>query len=169
MSTRKKILDRAALASEVARRRLAGQRMVFTNGCFDLLHVGHARYLNEARRRGDYLVVAMNSDASTARLKGPERPIVPQDQRARILASFAAVDYVTIFDEDDPKPLLRLLRPEILVKGGNYGIEGVVGREMVEAYGGAVLTVALTEGASTTRLIETILGKSDALPRDYSG
>jgi len=134
-----------------------------------LFHVGHARYLDAARQLGDYLVVAMNSDASTARLKGLERPILPQDQRARILASFAVVDLVTIFDEDDPKPLLHLLRPEVLVKGGNYGVEGVVGREMVEAYGGAVLTMALTEGASTTNLVETILRKSDALPRDYSG
>jgi len=165
MTSQKKILDRAALAKEVARRRQAGQRMVFTNGCFDLIHVGHVRYLAAARRLGDYLVVALNADDSVGRLKGPGRPILPQSQRERIMASLAAVDYVTSFAEDDPIALLRLLRPETLVKGGDYGVDGVVGREVIWEYGGQVQTVAPTQGASTHNLIQRVLEIHDALAR----
>jgi D-beta-D-heptose 7-phosphate kinase/D-beta-D-heptose 1-phosphate adenosyltransferase len=155
--TDKKTLDRAALAEEVARRRAAGRRMIFTNGCFDLIHAGHVRYLAAAREMGDYLVAALNSDQSITRLKGPGRPILPQSQRARIMAAFDPVDLVTIFDEDDPIELLRLLRPEVLVKGGDYGVDGVVGREIVWDYGGEVYTVAPTPGASSRQMIRQIL------------
>jgi len=157
MTTQKKILDRAALAGEVARRREDGKRMVFTNGCFDLIHVGHVRYLAAARRLGDYLVVAINSDESIKRLKGPGRPLLPQDQRARIMASFGPVDFVVIFEEDEPIRLLSELRPEVLVKGGDYSVEGVVGREVVWEYGGEVQTVAPTEGCSTRQVIRRVI------------
>lgn len=157
MTSSQKILDRSALAEEVARRREEGQRMVFTNGCFDLIHAGHVRYLAAARRMGDYLVVAINADESIQHLKGPKRPLLPQNQRARIMAAFAPVDYVVIFDEDEPIRLLRDLKPEILVKGGDYTIEGVVGREVVWEYGGEVHTVAPTEGASTRQIIRRVI------------
>ncbi len=157
MITNKKILDRAALAVEVARRREEGQRMVFTNGCFDLIHAGHVRYLAAARRMGDYLVVAINSDESVTRLKGPARPLLPENQRARVVASFGPVDYVVVFNEDEPTRLLSDLRPEVLVKGGDYTVDGVVGREVVWEYGGEVHTVAPTEGCSTRQVIRRVL------------
>jgi len=157
MTFEKKILDRDALSHEVSRRRASGQKMVFTNGCFDMLHVGHVRYLAAAKQQGEYLVVALNSDESIARLKGPGRPILPADQRARLIAGCVAVDLVTVFEEDTPIPLLRLLRPEILIKGADYGVDGVVGREVVWEYGGEVRTLELTEGASSSNLIERIL------------
>ncbi|OPZ14100.1 MAG: Bifunctional protein HldE [candidate division BRC1 bacterium ADurb.BinA364] len=160
MSVLQKIVSREELLARAKERRAAGQRMAFTNGCFDLLHVGHARYLEAARREADYLVVAINSDASVARIKDPRRPILPEDQRARVLAGLRSVDFVTVFDEDDPIALLRQLRPEILVKGANYAIEGVVGREAVWEYGGEVKTLALTHGASTTHIVERILAKN---------
>lgn len=154
-----KILQRGDLAREFERIRAQGKKVVFTNGCFDLLHVGHLRYLNAARREGDCLVVAVNSDASIKKLKGDSRPILPAEQRKRVLAGLECVDYVTEFDEDTPHALLRLLKPEVLIKGANYSVEGVVGREIVEGYGGEVRTVALTEGRSTTSLVEKILAR----------
>jgi len=136
------------------RRREPDFRLVFTNGCFDLLHIGHLRYLWAARQLGSALLVAVNDDDSIRRLKGPSRPILALAERLELLAGFACVDYVTSFHEDTPIPLLLLLKPEILVKGGNYTLDGVVGRDEVEAYGGEVRTVALTEGRSTTSLID---------------
>ena len=162
MTAEEKILDRAQLAAEVARRREAGQKLVFTNGCFDLLHAGHVRYLAAARHLGDYMVVALNSDESISRLKGPNRPLLPQNQRARIIAALGPVDYVTIFEEDEPIRLLKLLRPEVLVKGGDYSVEGVVGREVVWEYGGEVHTVAPTEGVSTRQIIRRVVELSQA-------
>lgn len=152
-----KILNREELAARIAELRLAGKKIVFTNGCFDLVHVGHLRYLSAARAEGDCLVVAVNSDESLRRIKGPSRPILPAVQRKRVLAGFACVDFVTEFSEETPHNLLRLLRPDFLVKGANYSIDGVIGREVVEAYGGKVKTLNLTEGKSTTNLIERIL------------
>ena len=157
MTAKNKILERAALAGEVARRRETGQRLAFTNGCFDLIHIGHVRYLEAARGLGDYLVVGLNSDASVSRLKGKERPILPEAQRGRVVAAFESVDFVTIFDEDDPISLLELLKPEVLVKGGDYGVDGVVGRETVWAYGGDVRTAAMTDGVSSRHVIGHIL------------
>ena len=152
-----KIFDPISLSKKIATLRSEGARVVFTNGCFDLVHVGHLRYLNAARRLGDRLIVAVNSDESLRRLKGAARPILSAEQRKRVLSGFESVDYVTEFEEDTPHDLLRLLKPEILAKGANYPIEGVVGREVVWEYGGEVKTVELTEGKSTTGLIERII------------
>jgi len=155
-----KIVDREALIA--ARRRLGeqGRRVVFTNGCFDLLHPGHVLYLAEARRLGDALVVALNSDASVRRLKGAGRPILNESERAEVLAALAAVDWVTIFDEDTPRPLIAALLPDVLVKGGDWAIEEIVGREEVEAAGGRVLALPYLEGSSTTDIIERIRKQS---------
>jgi len=155
----KKLLSRKQLLEEVDRRRRGGQTIVFTNGCFDLLHAGHARYLRQGRELGSCLVVAINSDDSALRLKGPGRPIVGEQERAEMLGSLECVDYVTIFSEDTPIELLKLLRPDILVKGGSTPV--VVGRELVEGYGGRVVTTELLEGLSTTAIIDRILDSND--------
>jgi len=156
---REKIFDREALAARLAALRQSPQppRAVFTNGCFDLLHVGHLRYLWEARKQGGLLIVAINSDESMHRLKGEGRPILKLEERLRVLAGLACVDYVTWFEEDTPIPLLERLRPEVLVKGATYDIEGVVGHELVLGYGGEVKTLALTPGRSTSGLIERVM------------
>jgi D-beta-D-heptose 7-phosphate kinase/D-beta-D-heptose 1-phosphate adenosyltransferase len=139
----------------VGEARKGGKRVVFTNGCFDLLHLGHHEVLHGARQEGDLLIVAVNSDTSVRRLKGPTRPAIPQDRRIRMLAGLEFVDCVTVFDEDTPNHLLELLQPDVLVKGGEYRDrkEGVVGREIVEAYGGRVAFVEQLPGWSTTRLL----------------
>ena len=131
----------------------AGQAIVFTNGCFDLLHVGHVTYLQEAAQLGDVLVVGVNSDRSVRELKGPQRPIVPQAERTALVAALECVDHVVIFDEPTPLGLLRCLRPGVLVKGGTYAVAEVVGREVVEAYGGRVCVTGEVNGRSTTRLL----------------
>jgi len=153
-----KIVSRERLAEEVARRRGRGETIVFTNGCFDLLHMGHVRYLQEARELGSCLIVAINSDQSVRRLKGPSRPIIGQDERAEMLSAMECVDYVTIFHEDTPCALLELLRPDILAKGGTTS--SVVGKEIVEGYGGKVLTLQRVEGLSTTEIIEQIIDRN---------
>jgi D-beta-D-heptose 7-phosphate kinase/D-beta-D-heptose 1-phosphate adenosyltransferase len=144
----------------VAPLKASGKTIVFTNGCFDLIHVGHLRYLQAARALGDVLIVAINGDESLRRLKGPSRPILPVDQRLKVLAGFGCVDFVLAFDDDTPHRLLRAIRPDVLVKGANYSVDGVVGREVVEEYGGRVLTVALTENRSTTDLVGRIRNAS---------
>jgi D-beta-D-heptose 7-phosphate kinase / D-beta-D-heptose 1-phosphate adenosyltransferase len=154
-----KVMDRDRLAEEVRRRRSRGEAIVFTNGCFDLLHMGHVRYLRQARQLGGCLIVAINTDKSVARLKGPMRPVIGQDERAEMLAALECVDYVTLFDEDTPHALLSLFRPDLLVKGGSTPV--VVGREVVEGYGGRVATLELAEGLSTTRIIERILSSKN--------
>jgi len=146
------------LAGEAERLRHAGQRLVFTNGCFDLLHVGHVRNLQEAAAQGDRLVVALNSDASVQRLKGPNRPVINEQDRASILAALACVDYVILFDDDDPCELLRRVRPDVLVKGGAYGVEEVVGHEIVTAYGGRVHLTGHVAGISTSDILRSIAG-----------
>jgi len=148
-----KILDRDHLIAEVHRRRLAGQSIVFTNGCFDILHVGHVRLLGEARALGDYLVVGVNSDASVERLKGPNRPLNPAEARAEVLNALGSVDAVTVFDEDTPLELITSIRPNVLVKGGDYRPEQVVGRDEVEAAGGRLVLVPLIPGHSTSSLV----------------
>ncbi len=148
-----KVLDRKDLITEVHRRRLAGQSIVFTNGCFDLLHPGHVRLLSEAANLGHYLVVALNSDASIRRLKGPNRPINPAEARAEVLSALKAVDAVTIFDEDTPLELITAVRPDVLVKGGDYRPDEVVGRDEVEECGGRIVLVPVVEGHSTTSLV----------------
>jgi D-beta-D-heptose 7-phosphate kinase/D-beta-D-heptose 1-phosphate adenosyltransferase len=142
------------LSREIDARRARGATIVFTNGCFDLLHAGHVSFLEDARRCGDCLVVAINSDASIARLKGPDRPIVPAEQRAAMLTALQCVDHVIIMDADTPHELLRLLHPDVLVKGGTT--TDVVGREIVESYGGRVLTLAAIPDISTTLLVNRV-------------
>ena len=151
-----KILNRAELAARVAGWRVMGKKIVFTNGCFDLLHAGHLQLLHEAAALGDALVLAINSDASVQRLKGPNRPIVTQSDRAALLAAMSCVDAVTIFDEDTPLETLRAVRPDVLVKGQDYGIDKVVGRELVEANGGRVALVPLLSEKSTSAIVERI-------------
>ena len=152
-----KVTARETLASLLAERRLEGQRIVFTNGCFDLMHIGHIRYLQAARNLGDVLVIGVNSDESVRALhKGADRPLVPDVQRAEVLAALACVDYVTIFPEPDPGSLIATLQPDILVKGGDWSLDRIVGRETVEARGGRVQTIPLVPGVSTTILVERI-------------
>ena len=138
-------------------RQQRGETVVFTNGCFDLLHVGHIQYLQQARALGDCLVVALNDDASVRLLKGERRPLLPQQERARILAALGCVDYVTIFGEATPLALITRLRPNVLVKGGDYTPATVVGREVVEAYGGRVCIMPYVAGVSTTEIIGSIV------------
>ena len=146
--TRHKIFELPELLERVENHRARGETVVMTNGCFDLFHAGHLASLEEARALGDVLVVAVNSDASVRRLKGATRPIVPEGERARVLAGLACVDYVVLFDEDTPCALLKAIRPDVLAKGGTT-LE-VVGREIVEAYGGRVVRTGVIAGLSTT-------------------
>ena len=149
-----KILTPGKMLGERERLRAAGARLVFTNGVFDLLHVGHVRYLAQARALGDALVVAINSDRSVRELKGPSRPVFDQAERAEILAALRCVDYVTIFDDITPRSLIAKLLPDVLVKGGDYQLHEIHGREEVEAAGGKVISLPFVQGASTTSLIE---------------
>ena len=152
-----KVITRDKLASLLAEHRRLKQAIVFTNGCFDLMHIGHTRYLQAARNLGDVLVVGVNSDVSVRTLnKGTDRPLVPEAQRAEILAALACVDYVVIFHEPDPGPLIAILQPNILVKGGDWPVDRIVGRETVEARGGRVHTIPLVPGVSTTMLVQRI-------------
>ena len=152
-----KIKVREVLRGLLERERDKGRRIVFTNGCFDLLHAGHVQYLQKARRLGDLLVLGLNSDASVRRLKGPKRPLINESERAHILAALDCIDYVCIFDEDTPLELIKAVKPHILVKGGDYSPEGVVGKEIVESYGGRVEIIRFVEGKSTTNIIEKVL------------
>ena len=136
--------------------RAQGRRLVFTNGCFDLLHVGHVRYLEAARALGDALLVAVNSDRSVRALKGAGRPVLGERERAELLAALAVVDFVTVFDDESPRALIAEVLPDVLVKGGDYALEEIHGREEVERAGGRVVALPFVEGASTTGIIERI-------------
>lgn len=149
-----RILSHEDLLRERGRLRNEGKTLVFTNGVFDLLHVGHVRYLEQARALGDALVVAINSDRSVRELKSDCRPIINEQERAEILAALRQVSYVTIFDDLSPRSLITKVLPDILVKGGDYGTDEIHGREEVEAAGGKVISLPFTEGASTTAIIE---------------
>src|ERR1700681_3015920 len=151
-----KIVSQDELILLIAREKRDGRRVVFTNGCFDLLHPGHVRCLAEARALGDLLVVAVNSDSSVRGNKGPERPLVPQNDRAEVLAALASVDYVTIFDEPTPRELISRVLPSVLVKGADWALDQVAGREEVEASGGRVVSIPLASGYSTTNLVQRI-------------
>ncbi|HEV7374582.1 MAG TPA: D-glycero-beta-D-manno-heptose 1-phosphate adenylyltransferase [Pyrinomonadaceae bacterium] len=151
-----KIVSIDELRVERASLRGLGKRLVFTNGCFDILHVGHIRYLQSARELGDALVVAINSDRSVRELKGAGRPIMNEQERAEMLAALCAVDYVTVFDDISPRTLIAEVLPDILVKGGDYQPEEIHGREEVEAAGGRVMALPFVEGASTSSIIERI-------------
>jgi D-glycero-beta-D-manno-heptose 1-phosphate adenylyltransferase len=149
-----KILTLPELLGERNRLRANHQRLVFTNGVFDLLHVGHVRYLAQARALGDCLLVAINSDRSVRELKGDSRPVVPENERAEIIAALRHVNYVTIFDDISPRSLIAKVLPDVLVKGGDYGLDEIHGREEVEAAGGKVIALPFVEGVSTTTMIE---------------
>jgi rfaE bifunctional protein nucleotidyltransferase chain/domain len=151
--------SRERLIEERERLRAAGKRVVFTNGCFDLLHPGHVRYLTAARALGDVLIVALNSDRSVRELKGPTRPILTEAERAEVMAALGCVDYVTIFDEPTPRSLIAGLLPDVLVKGGDWGVSEIVGREEVESAGGITQSLAFVEGCSTTEIISRILDR----------
>lgn len=133
-----------------------GQKIVFTNGCFDVLHFGHVHYLLQAKKLGDILVIGLNSDDSVRRLKGPRRPINGENERAFVLAALVCVDYVTLFEEDTPEELIKVVRPDVLVKGGDYTLDNIVGADFVTQNGGIVTTIPFVEGFSSTRIIEKL-------------
>jgi len=154
-----KILPRDELTVLLDSQRAAGKVIVFTNGCFDLLHAGHVKYLQQARNLGDLLVLGLNSDASIRRLKGPKRPLLEESERAQILAALDCIDYLAIFEEDTPLELLQQVRPQILVKGGDYLADEVVGKQLVESYGGRVELIQFVDGKSSTNIIDKILSR----------
>lgn len=151
-----KVLSLAQLQQTRAQLRAAGQTVVFTNGCFDLLHPGHVRYLQEARRLGDALIVALNSDRAVRELKGATRPILKEDERAEVMAALECVDYVVIFDDISPRTTIVSLLPDILVKGGDWGVEKIIGAEEVVAAGGTVKSLSFIPGVSTSEIIARI-------------
>jgi D-beta-D-heptose 7-phosphate kinase/D-beta-D-heptose 1-phosphate adenosyltransferase len=159
---RDKVLTRKAASQEVRRAQRRGDRVVFTNGCFDILHVGHVRSLEQARGLGDRLLVAVNDDASVRRLKGPSRPIVPARQRAEVLASLACVDWVVVFGAPTPLATIRALRPDLLAKGGDWSLDEIVGRDDVESWGGRVVRLKEVPGVRSTALIERAMGMGKA-------
>ena len=154
----KVIFNREELLRVRAGLRAEGRRLVFTNGCFDILHVGHVRYLRQARALSGALLVAVNSDRSVRALKGAGRPLMSEGERAELLAALASVDFVTVFDDESPRALIAYLLPDVLAKGGDYALEEIHGREEVERAGGRVVALPFVEGASTTSIIERIKG-----------
>ena len=156
MNAQRKIASATTLARIVHQARARGQRVIFTNGCFDLVHAGHVRLLERAKRYGDLLIVGLNSDRSVRALKGAPRPILRQQERALVLAAFESVDYVTIFNELTPERLVARLQPDVLIKGSDWGAKHIVGRDLVEQRGGRVVRFPFMKGQSTTQLIERI-------------
>jgi len=154
---KEKIKEREELRKIVEALKLEGKQIVFTNGCFDLLHVGHIRYLEKAKGLGDILIVGVNSDRSVRMIKGPERPILPEEERAEVLSGLSCIDYIILFDEPTPLELIAQLQPHVLVKGGDWTKETTVGKEIVESSGGKVVILPFVEGHSTSNLIKTIL------------
>ncbi len=152
-----KITPSNELKATVERLKREGKKVVFTNGCFDILHAGHTRYLREARKMGDALILALNSDSSVRSIKGPMRPIVPEAERAEVVAALDSVDYVTVFDELTPLELIEYLRPDVIVKGGDWAEKDIVGAETVRKWGGRVAIMPMIEGASTTNIIDKVL------------
>jgi rfaE bifunctional protein nucleotidyltransferase chain/domain len=160
---RDKIKDRPALLKIIHELKRRGEKIIFTNGCFDLLHVGHVRYLERAKTLGNVLVVGINSDDSIRTIKGPSRPILPQEERAEVLSSLVCVDFVTVFNESTPSELISSLHPDVLVKGGDWTKETTVGREEVERSGGEVVILPLVQGSSTSHIVETILKRYEKI------
>lgn len=154
---KEKIKQREELLQIVEILKSQGKKIVFTNGCFDILHVGHIRYLEKSKTLGDILIVGINSDRSVRAIKGPQRPILPEHERSEIISGLGCVDYVTIFDEETPYGLISTIKPHILVKGGDWKKETIVGKDVVEKGGGEVVILPLVEGASTTNIINSIL------------
>ena len=153
-----KILRRDQLKNELNRVRASGKKIVFTNGCFDILHLGHVRYLTAAKSHGDVLVVGLNSDRSVRQIKGDSRPVIGQEQRAEVLASLRVVDYVTLFDEIDPLKLIEYLQPDILVKGDDWPLDKIIGAEFVQKKGGRVVRIPVVPDISTSVIIDRIRG-----------
>ena len=158
---RDKILTRTRATQVLRRAQRRGERVVFTNGCFDLLHVGHVRSLEEARSHGDRLVVAINTDRSVRRLKGPGRPVVGERQRAEVLAGLACVDWVVLFGEETPLRVIRALRPDVLAKGGDWKRDQIVGREDVEGWGGRVVRLRQVPGVRTSAVVERMAKRGE--------
>jgi rfaE bifunctional protein nucleotidyltransferase chain/domain len=156
MSTANKILSISDALEKMTQLKSQGKNIVFSNGCFDILHAGHVDYLEKAREKGDFLVVGLNTDASVKRIKGEDRPINPENSRARVLAGLGFTDMVILFDEDTPIELIKAIRPDILVKGKDYDISNIVGADIVLGYGGKVETIELTKGLSTSNVIDKI-------------
>lgn len=156
MQTSEKILTLYDLQKKVSELKQQGKKIAFTNGCFDLVHLGHIDYLEKARAKGDVLVVGLNSDASVRRIKGNSRPIVDENSRSRLLAALAFVDFVVLFDEDTPENLISAIIPDVLIKGNDYAISNIVGAETVLSNGGKVETVELVQGYSSSNIIEKI-------------
>lgn len=157
MSKDKLFLDRKGLAKVLRKKQKQGKKVVTTNGCFDLLHVGHIRYLQEAKKLGDILVIGVNSDESVKQIKSDKRPLIPEEERAEMLAGMECVDYVTIFSELDPIPLIHELKPDVHVKGGDYTLEELPERKAVESYGGKCVVGINIPGRSTTDIIHSIV------------
>jgi len=143
--------------SKISNQRKSGEKLVFTNGCFDILHVGHTRYLADAKRLGALIVVGLNSDSSTRGLKGPTRPIIHEAERREVLLALKSVDFVCVFDEPTPYELIQILKPDVLVKGGDWPVEKIVGADIVLGYGGQVLSLPFHPGNSTTSIVEKIV------------
>lgn len=152
-----KLVSLKKLASEVRRLRRKGKRIVFTNGCFDIIHAGHVRYLTKARSLGDALVVGLNSDSSVRAIKGPSRPIVPEKERAEVMSALSCVDYVVLFSGPTPIKLIEALRPDVLAKGADWAAKDIVGGDIVRKGGGRIARVRLVKGKSTTNIIKRIL------------
>ena len=153
---RQKIKTIEDAKKDIDRFKKDGQKIVFTNGCFDILHIGHARYLFKARELGDFLIVAVNSDRSVKAIKGPERPVINENERAEMLAALGCVDMTVIFDEDTPYEIIKILVPDVLVKGGDWKAEDIVGADIVKKAGGEIKSITFVEGSSTTGIIERI-------------
>jgi D-beta-D-heptose 7-phosphate kinase/D-beta-D-heptose 1-phosphate adenosyltransferase len=156
-----KVISNASLKRLVSRLKRSGKRIVFTNGCFDILHYGHVKYLQDARSKGDYLVVAVNSDSSVKKIETKNRPIIGQSDRLKTVAALSSVDFVVLFNADNPLSLIKALKPDILIKGADWNKQKIIGADFVKNYGGKVLTVNLVKGRSTSALIEKIV-------RDFS-
>lgn len=152
-----KIISLTNLLSKVKRLKQAGKRIVFTNGCFDILHYGHIKYLQDARSKGDYLIVAVNSDSSIKKIKAKNRPVIGQSDRLKTVAALASVDFVVLFNEDNPLKVIQTLCPDVLIKGADWSKEKIIGGDFVKSHGGKVLTINLVKGRSTSALIEKIV------------
>jgi len=151
-----KIIQLCSLIRKVRALKQKGKRIVFTNGCFDILHFGHVKYLQDAKAKGDYLIVAVNSDSSIKKIKAKNRPVIGQGDRLKTIAALASVDFVVLFNEDNPLKLIKALKPDLLIKGADWGKERIMGADFVESYGGKVATVNLVKGRSTSALIKKI-------------
>ncbi len=159
-----KIIPRSEITALVETLKVQEKKIVFTNGCFDLLHAGHVRYLTEARAQGDCLIVGLNTDRSVNRIKDPHRPLIPEEQRAEVLAALSCVSYVVFFEEPDPLFLIEAIKPDVLVKGADWAENDIIGAGLVRSYGGRVFRVALLGGISTTEIIRRIVERYGQFP-----